>query len=93
MLSGFKKYLMRQLISLDQITNTLFNGEPDETISSRWGRDVRDALEVGHLPGFFPRWGCYFLERIDPGHCSQSIEFKPDGSPDPHHLVPGAEKK
>lgn len=93
MLAGLKKYTMRILIAIDQATNTLFDGEPDETISSRWGRDMRDATLKGEKPSLVPRVGCYLLDKIDPGHCMNSIEFKPDGEVDPHHLVAGHEKK
>jgi len=39
-----KKYLLNNLISLDQQINTLCGGDPDETISSRLGkrRDKRE---------------------------------------------------
>lgn len=33
-------YLKRVLIGLDMFCNTLIGGKPDETMSSRWGRDA-----------------------------------------------------
>lgn len=78
---GVKGYIFRLLITFDQSANVIFgDGEPDETISSRWGR----AVASGH-PGWLPRIGCKLLDKIDPCHCASSIEFR-DGAPDPHHL-------
>jgi hypothetical protein len=34
-----KKYLFNLLISVDQLVNAVFGGDPDETISSRLGRN------------------------------------------------------
>lgn len=64
----FKKYFWNILISIDQLANTLLFGNPDETISSRMGKQVREGKCKG----------CYFicklLHRIDPEHCHNSIE-------------------
>lgn len=38
-----KKYLYNILISLDQLGNTILGGDPDETISSRLGKNYRDS--------------------------------------------------
>lgn len=79
-----RKYIRRLLIALDQSANVLLGGEPDETISSRAGRnqDVKKWAKIL----------CKGLNWIDSGHCAESIEFTPEGSPDPHHLQAGKEK-
>lgn len=61
-------YLRRILISLDQLVNTIFDGDPDETISSRVGRA---AVRGEH-------WGLRLEILIDfllgQGHCRNNIE-------------------
>ncbi len=39
----FKKYFWNLLIALDQSVNTIFGGDPDETISSRMGKWAKDG--------------------------------------------------
>ena len=53
-------------VSHDQLANTAFGGDEDETISSRAGRAQRDGK----------RWACVFcklLDKIDRNHCEKSI--------------------
>lgn len=57
----------RLAVAHDQLANTAFGGNEDETISSRAGKAARDGR----------RWGCVLcklLDRLDPGHCERSIE-------------------
>ncbi len=61
-----KKYLINMLISIDQFFNTLFGGDPDETISSRAGK--RNGRKI------IPTVLCWFLDKLDPGHCKDAIE-------------------
>lgn len=47
-----KQYICNLLISFDQFVNTLFGGDPDETISSRlgkWHRAGKDSTGVRHI--------------------------------------------
>lgn len=56
----------RIALSFDQLANTAFGGDPDETISSRAGRHAREG----------ERWACWlcrFLDHLDPNHCEKSI--------------------
>ena len=58
-------YCKRVLVSIDQLVNTLFNGDEDETICSRVGKRIREgkatSLEV---------WvGSFFTQ-----HIADSIE-------------------
>lgn len=63
-----RRYFWNILVALDQLVNVLFGGDPDETISSRWGRAVaRDRCVLC-------RFACWVLDRFDPGHCQKSIE-------------------
>lgn len=62
-----KRYAFNLLIALDQLTNTIFAGDPDETISSRAAKAARRGR----------RWGCILcriLHILHPEHCEKSIE-------------------
>ncbi|WP_275098073.1 hypothetical protein [Sedimenticola hydrogenitrophicus] len=63
-----RRYGWNLLIALDQLVNALLAGDPDETLSSRMGRAVRD----GRCRGCY--WICRALHRLDPDHCQKSIE-------------------
>ena len=62
-----KRYLLNLLISADQFWNTVFHGNPDETISSRAGRAARRGKPWGCLL-------CRLLDLIDKDHCEKAIE-------------------
>lgn len=66
-----RPYWFRLLIGLDQLINVIFNGDPDETISSRLGR----RQVAGNMNWSHPLSMVIFimLERIEPGHCIKSI--------------------
>lgn len=54
-------------VAHDQLANTAFGGDEDETISSRAAKAA--------LRG--ERWGCVLcklLDKLDPGHCQRNIE-------------------
>lgn len=72
-----KSYGYRVLVSLNQTLNSLVGGEPDETLSSRWGR---------HRKHGFSRFACWVLDKLQPCHCAESVERAPDGSPLAHQL-------
>lgn len=58
----------RLAVSFDQLANTAFGGDEDETISSRAGK--------ARLKG--RRWGCVLcrvLDWFDPDHCANNIEL------------------
>lgn len=61
-------YIMRVLVSIDQLVNTLFGGFEDESISSRAAK--------AQLKG--KKWGCVLckiLDKIDKDHCKNNIEL------------------
>ena len=63
-----KTYLWNILISVDQFVNTIFGGNPDETISSRAAKASRRG----------DKWGCILcklLDKIDKDHCNNNIEL------------------
>ena len=66
-------YWLRLLIGIDQLGNVIFGGDPDETISSRLGRAMRDGRLAWHRKPV-PMLIYVLLEKIDPGHCAKAIE-------------------
>lgn len=67
-----KGYWLKWWLGLDQWINTWFDGDEDETISSRLGKALVKNPDC--------RWCvylCELLSRIDPApgnHCTESIE-------------------
>jgi hypothetical protein len=80
-------YGRRVAISLNQLVNTLTFGQPDETISSRLGRNRHRSK--------FARVGCWALDKVDPCHCAGSVELDASGRPQPHqfYLAPVEEQE
>jgi hypothetical protein len=62
------QYFWNILIAVDQFANTLLGGDPDETMSSRMGKNIRAGkCKLCKLT-------CYFLGLIQKDHCDKSIE-------------------
>lgn len=58
----------RLAVAYDQLANTTFGGDEDETISSRAAKAARNGK----------RWGCLLcrlLDRFEDKHCENSIEL------------------
>lgn len=57
-------------VAKDQLANAAFNGDEDETISSRAGRAIRDKDKRNTW------WACplcWMLDKVDLNHCEKSI--------------------
>lgn len=61
-----KRYFWNILISIDQFCNVLFGGDPDETMSSRLGKN-RNA-------NWFTRMLSGFLDLFQWNHVEKSVE-------------------
>jgi hypothetical protein len=63
------KHAWTLAVSVDQLANSAFNGNPDETISSRAGRhsQVNEDRECWAV------WLCWLLDKLDPDHCNKNI--------------------
>ena len=61
--------IRRWFVGADQYLNALFDGDPDETISSRAGKCARKGDKV------WCKILCQFLHILDPDHCEKSIEY------------------
>lgn len=67
-------YWLRVLIGVDQLFNAILGNDPDRTISHHLG--ILARRNGGSVPWKYPLDALIyrFLERIDPGHCEESIE-------------------
>lgn len=76
-----KGYLYRVTVSINQFLNTLTGGNPDETLSSRWGRAKKRGSKSAKV-------ACSVLSAAMRGrcHCEQSIEYDESGKARPHQL-------
>ena len=63
-----KAYFWNLWVALDQLFNTILAGDPDETLSSRMGKNIKNGKCV------LCKWVCKLLDKIDPDHCFKSIE-------------------
>lgn len=69
----FRRYFKNILIAIDQLFNAAGGGDPDETLSSRWGKCSRQGNRVCRVL-------CRILNVFDPKHCTNSIEDAGDES-------------
>jgi len=60
-----KRYFWNLLISIDQLLNTILGGYPDETLSSRMGKQ-EDCKACNFI--------CRVLDVFEKDHCKKSIE-------------------
>lgn len=63
----FKIYILNILKAGDQVGNAILNGNPDDTISSRAGKNYKTCKICRIL--------CKILNKIDKNHCKESIEW------------------
>lgn len=68
------KYFWNILISIDQFMNTLFGGDPDETISSRIGKWQRAGKHVTGWKHIVFRITNPVCELFEKNHFKKSIE-------------------
>jgi len=57
-------YFRNIMVGIDQLVNTLFGGDPDETLSSRMGKSNCGVCN----------FICKLLNFLEPKHCQKSIE-------------------
>lgn len=72
-----KGYIYRVLIGLDQFSNSILNGAPDETISSRCGRN-KDK--------WYWNWLYRLLDWLQNNHCERAIESEKARLHEPEEL-------
>jgi hypothetical protein len=65
-------YLINVLVSLDQLLNVLIGGYPDETISSRVGRNAA----AGKKWALIAEKVINALFWFDPNHCRDAVELE-----------------
>lgn len=70
----FCKYLWNILIAIDQLINTMFGGDPDETISSRMGKWARAGRNKKGLRKKIYKISHWVVELFEKDHFKKSIE-------------------
>lgn len=60
------------LIALDQWANAVLGGDPDETLSSRAGKNITMRARSGRRDAWY--WLCRALHLLDKNHCVDAIE-------------------
>lgn len=64
------QYVKNNFIAIDQRANALLFGDEDETISSRMGKHLVKKKDC-----FICKFICGLLNKIDPQHCYDAIEY------------------
>jgi len=65
-----KVYILNLIYVFDLVVNTIFLGDPDETVSSRIGKKVKAGKKCAVCD-----WICKFLDMIDERHCTDAIKL------------------
>lgn len=68
------KYIWNVLIAIDQLINTLFGGDPDETLSSRMGKWVRTGKHKKGIRKKVYKIANCIVELFEKDHFKKSIE-------------------
>ena len=68
------KYVWNMLIAFDQFVNTIFGGDPDETISSRLGKWSRDKRNDHGFKKYIYKVCNVVVELFERDHFKKSIE-------------------
>jgi hypothetical protein len=72
--SNLVRYSFNQLISLDQLVNTVCGGDPDETISSRMGKWARDHKNNSGIKKPLFKVANFVVELFEKDHFKNAIE-------------------
>lgn len=67
-------YFWNILIAIDQLANTLFGGDPDETISSRLGKWARSGKNKRGNKKVLFKIANFVVEFFEKDHFAKSIE-------------------
>lgn len=67
-------YLKRILIAIDQLGNAAANGNPDETVSSRVGKNAIAGKWWALVAEKVINWTAWHVFH-DPDHCRRAIEY------------------
>ena len=60
-----KSRLGRFMYNLDRAAASLLGAQPQETLSSQFGR---------HSTTWWGRFNCWWLDKLDPGHCANAVK-------------------
>jgi len=68
------KYCWNILIAIDQLINTFFGGDPDETLSSRMGKWARTGKNSRGIRKKVYKIANYTVEQFEKDHFEKSVE-------------------
>jgi len=68
------RYIWNILVAVDQLANTLFGGDPDETISSRLGKWTRSGKNKRGNKKVLFKIANFVVELFEKDHFAKSIE-------------------
>lgn len=60
-------YFRKLFVSVDQLLNVILGGDPDETMSSRLGKDARRGRKFACVM-------CKILDLFEKDHCEKALE-------------------
>ena len=60
-----RRWIINVFVAIDQLGNALSGGDPDETVSSRLGKEQGNP---------FASVVCWLLSLLDADHCQKAIE-------------------
>lgn len=69
-------YIINVLVAIDQFFNALLGGDPDMTLSGRFGRAIKENR------CFLCKGICKILDLFDKGHCAQQDKNEQDEGKD-----------
>ena len=69
-----KRYIWNLLIAFDQEVNTIFGGDPDETISSRMGKWARNGKNNHGWRKPLYKIAHFIVELFEKDHFKKSVE-------------------
>lgn len=65
-----KTYFWNVFRGADRFINALTGGDPEMTISGRFGKAVIEGRCI------FCKWTCVLLDKIDPNHCFKQASYE-----------------
>lgn len=72
-MNKIKQYFWNLFVAIDQLLNAILLGDPDETVSSRFGKWMSTA-EKGSFKWRIAMFVCMMLNWLDKNHCIETIE-------------------
>lgn len=69
------EYALNVWLAFDKLWNAVFNGDHEETFSSRIGK-IETHKAPTNMPGWLSYRICWMLDKVDKDHCKYSIDWR-----------------